>query len=184
MGKCYDKEVLNQTTKSSILSNLRQSFASGTGLTLKTTQSTEEDELQAIEQALAQALPNLPPEPITISAGLTKKENLSSAAPTEILPGVQNLEQELTLEISPEVESFVEHHENQADKLPDEIVIVDGAEPKLQTHIPNIPVIVLPIDQKVEKSGQNKSPKFSIRWLVEWSRRIIKKFAGRVIYRA
>jgi len=41
----------------------------------------------------------------------------------------------------------------------------------------------LPITKKEDKEGRKKSPKYSFRWLVEWSHKIIKVFAGKVIYR-
>jgi hypothetical protein len=44
-------------------------------------------------------------------------------------------------------------------------------------------VVVLPITEEVEEAGKKKNPNFSIRWLVEWSQRIIKMFAGKVVYK-
>jgi hypothetical protein len=44
-------------------------------------------------------------------------------------------------------------------------------------------VIVLPITPATEDAGERKNPKWSIRWLVEWSRKLMKAFSGKIIYR-
>jgi len=139
----------------------------------------------AVAQVLPQALHQTPTPPTPQSS---KKETFVSAytAP-ETTPdfggGVQVVEQEKSPEVPPEVESFLQHAQDHAAKLPEEIVIADNQEISKVTHHPKTPVLVLPITPEEEKLGKKKSPKFSIRWLVEWSYKMMKKFSGKVVYR-
>jgi len=97
---------------------------------------------------------------------------------------IQYVETEKSPELSPEVEKYInEVREDQA-KAPREIVIADVTQdlPVDNQYVAE-PVIVLPITPEIEKKGKRKSPKFSLRWLVEWSQKIIKAFSGKVIYR-
>lgn len=96
---------------------------------------------------------------------------------------IQYVEQEKVPEIPVEVESYLQKVEDNADSQPHEIVIADGTAEVAGANYPSRPVIVLPITQAMEDEGEKKSPKFSIKWLVEWSQKIIKIFAGKVVYR-
>ncbi|NCN03474.1 MAG: hypothetical protein GW942_00170 [Candidatus Pacebacteria bacterium] len=146
---------------------------------------------QAMPQAVAQIQDSLNPlSPASI--GSTKKEAyvvgsgvaIEGPVPTVEHPGgVQSVEQEPNPEISPEVESFLQHAQEQSAHLPQEIVVADDQAVSAVTHYPKKPVVVLPITPEDQKKGKNKSPKLSIRWLVEWSVKIMKKFTGEVIYR-
>lgn len=146
---------------------------------------------QAMPQAIAQSYDPLnPPNPTPV--GTTKKETyvVGSGVVTENSPptvehpgGVQAVEQEPNAEISPEIESFLQHAQEQSDHLPQEIVVADDQTISAVTHYPKKPVVVLPITPEEQAKGKNKSPKLSIRWLVEWSVKIMKKFTGEVIYR-
>ncbi len=102
---------------------------------------------------------------------------------TEV-PGMQYVESEPHVEMSPEVESFLTSVENHHEQLPKEVVIADStaADPVVQPLAQ--PVVVLPITPEIEKKGAKKNPQFSVRWLVEWSHKMMKMFAGRIIYRA
>ncbi len=97
--------------------------------------------------------------------------------------GVQAVEVEKNPEIPVEVESFLHRVEDHTEQAPQEIVIADGTIETTQANYPSMPVVVLPITKKEERQGRRKSPKNSFRWLVEWSHKIIKLFAGKVIYR-
>jgi hypothetical protein len=98
--------------------------------------------------------------------------------------GVTAAESEPSPEISPEVESYLQKVEQQVDLAPPEVVIADGSQTQPAGYqYPSQPVVVLPITQEEEKLGAKKSPKFSLRWLVEWSRRLMKIFVGKIIYR-
>lgn len=97
--------------------------------------------------------------------------------------GVQHVEQEVAPEIGPEIEEYLQKVEDQVTEQPQEIVInPQGATDVQAVHTPQ-PVVVLPISPEVEKAGEHKPPSLSVRWLVEWSRRLMKMFTGRVIYR-
>lgn len=146
---------------------------------------------QAMPQAVSQMQDPLnPPNPTPV--GSTKKESyvvgsgvaVESPSPVVEHPGgVQTVEQEPNPEISPEVESFLQHAQEQSAHLPQEIVVADDQTISAVTHYPKKPVVVLPITPEDQEQGKNKSPKLSIRWLVEWSVKIMKKFTGEVIYR-
>jgi hypothetical protein len=141
---------------------------------------------QTVPQTTLQAADTLnPQQPM---GGSTIKEvlplNVSSASAVEVGTGLQFVEQEPSPELSPEVESFLERVEDHQEQLPQEIAIADGSTSvSATTHHPSQPVIVLPITPEIEEQGKRKSPLWSIRWLVEWSHRIVKAFTGQVIYR-
>ena len=97
---------------------------------------------------------------------------------------IQYVEAEKSPELSPEVEKYINEVREDQTKAPKEIVIADATQdlPVDNQYVAE-PVIVLPITPEIEKKGKRKSPKFSLRWLVEWSQKIIKTFSGKVIYR-
>jgi hypothetical protein len=117
----------------------------------------------------------------------TAKESLSGAGIDQQTPdsgtGIQYVEQEKTPEIPVEVESYLQKVEDSADDQLHQVVIADGTLEQADTSYPSRPVIVLPITQDEEDEGEKMSPKFSLRWLVTWSKKIIKMFAGKVVYR-
>lgn len=98
--------------------------------------------------------------------------------------GIQYVEEEKSPELSPEVEKYIQEVKKQQEKAPREIVIADDAAdlPNQEQYVSE-PVVVVPITPEIEKKGKSKPPKFSVRWLVEWSQKIIKMFAGKVVYR-
>lgn len=165
-------------------------------------QIDQNSQLQVAEQVLSefaqvvpQTLTTIIPDPLNPSnptpVGQAKKEVYTpgpavaeAPAPSVEYPsGVQSVEQEKPPEISPEIESFMKHAEQQPDQLPQEIVIADNQEVSSVAHHPKQPVVVLPISAQDQAEGKNKDYKYSIRWLVEWSVKIMKKFSGKVIYR-
>lgn len=98
--------------------------------------------------------------------------------------GLQYVEQEPTPEISPEVEAYIKKVEEQKIEAPQEVVIADGTQGSADTNYPSQPVVVLPYSKKTEEEGKKKSPKFSVRWLIEWGQKIVKMFVGRVVYKS
>ena len=117
-------------------------------------------------------------------AGAARKEKLEgTAVPSVESGGITYVEQEPQPEIPVEVESFLKRVDDSADKIRQEIVLADAQLATQNQKHPAKPVIVLPITPAIEKSAQGKSTKFSVVWLVEWSRKIIKKFLGRVVYK-
>ncbi|MBP7700802.1 hypothetical protein KA111_01935 [Candidatus Woesebacteria bacterium] len=107
----------------------------------------------------------------------------TESASIDIAGGVQAVEVEKLPEIPVEVESFLHRVEENQDQAPDEIVIADGTVETVKASYPSTPVVVLPITEEEEKEGEKKSPIFSLRWLVEWSHKVVKLFAGKAIYR-
>lgn len=100
--------------------------------------------------------------------------------------GVSYVEQGPDAEISPELAAYIEQVRQEDNQQgPQEVIIADD-----QASLDNLPkrtvkqaVVVLPITKEIEKRGAHASIVSSIRWLVEWSRKMIKMFVGKVIYR-
>lgn len=148
---------------------------------------------QTTPSALPQALPTaLDPSFDQQAAQITPiaragKEALETTTPDqpaiEAGTGLQAVETEKTPEIPVEVESYLQKVQDDPTTAPQEIVIADGTSESDKAQYPARPVIVLPITPDVERKGRWKGPQFSLRWLVEWSRKIIKMFAGKVVYR-
>lgn len=165
---------------------------------------TNQDKLELLEEvlaevesqsssALSQAVPQLAldktdylnPDQV-VGTGLKEAEASAhpEISPAEAGAGLQQVEYEKTPEIPVEVESYLKSVEEDQSKTPPEIAIADGSlQAGGQQKSAKKPVVVLPITPEEEKEGQKKSVHWSIRWLVEWSRRLMKIFKGEIIYR-
>ncbi len=146
-----------------------------------------------IDETLAQSVPAAvvestdslnPPHAVGGSLKETKETTIKVEKPAiDTVPGVQYVEHEVNHEMAPEVEAFLQKVNEHQHQLPDEIVVADATATDPTGHYAAQPVIVLPITPDIEKKGAHQSPQFSIRWLVEWSRKMMKMFSGKVIYR-
>lgn len=126
---------------------------------------------------------SIPANPTSTRKEATEAVGIDQVA-VEAARGVQQVELERQMEIPPEVEGYLQQVEDHKDTAPKEVVIADGSQTAPADHqYPAQPVVVLPITAEEEKIGAKKSPKFSIRWLIEWSQRLMKMFTGKVIYR-
>ena len=126
---------------------------------------------------------DLPPLNQSPAAPSRKEVEVGSQAAVEQAASIQVVEAEKFPELSPEVEKYLQEVHDDKDQAPKEIAIADEiANLPTQNQFVSEPVIVVPITPEIEKKGKRKSPKFSIRWLVEWSQKIIKMFAGKVVY--
>jgi len=179
-------------------SKLKSSFRPST----QTQLDVAEEVLNEVEQkktqtkipgAVAQAIPGVVDQatdtlnPQQAPATTTFKESTQTAAveqpSVDAGGGVQVVEHEIAPEIPVEVESFVEHVESH-DQLPQEIAIAgDQVSTTPIQKVAKQPVVVLPITPEMEKKGARKGIKHSFRWLVEWSRKLMKMFVGRVVYK-
>ena len=143
------------------------------------------DGSEAVAPATLDALAQLEtPTPVPTAGG---KERAAAVSPdTQVVDagvGAQAVEYEPTPELPPEVEGYMQRVEDHAELL-SEPIVVDGHQTNhVNQHHPTQPVVVLPITEEEEKLARFKSPKYSIRWLVEWSHKIVKEFVGKVIYR-
>ncbi len=140
---------------------------------------------QAVPQATLAATDTLNPEQVSATSLKESATSISpDIGPVESGAGLQQVEYEANPELPVEVESFLQKVEEQADHSFEEVVIADGSTQPSVAHPPvKKPVIVLPITLEEEKEGQSKPIHWSYRWLVEWSRKIMKMFSGEVIYR-
>lgn len=126
---------------------------------------------------------DLPPLAQSPVSSARKETEVATQFGLEQGAGAQVIEQEKKPELSPEVEKYLQEVGEDKDQAPKEIAIADEIAnlPKKNQFVSQ-PVIVLPITPEIEERGKRKSPKYSIRWLVEWSQKIIKMFTGKVIY--
>lgn len=94
------------------------------------------------------------------------------------------VEQEKQPEITAELESYlqrVEHNqESPAKELAQLIPLVAATTAPAATEL----VRVLPVTKTTAAVGRTKNPKFSIRWLIEWSDKLVKMFRGKIAYRS
>lgn len=126
---------------------------------------------------------NLPPLESPAVSSLKKEGEPISQSSVEQGASIQVVEKERSPELSPEVEKYLQEVHKDQDKAPKEIAIDDAVENlPADNKFVSEPVIVVPITPEIQKRGKRKSPKFSIRWLVEWSQKIIKMFSGKVVY--
>ncbi len=162
--------------------------------------STRDEDLALLDQILAEAEQTAPQavptamlqtvadatQALTPNTGSGGKETIGAAAVKNVVEAggsTQYVEYEPNPELPPEVEGFLNKTEQHGDQAPPEIVIADSVAAMPTNHqLPSQPVVVLPITPEVEKVGMTKTPQFSIRWLVEWSHKIMKIFVGKVIY--
>lgn len=122
--------------------------------------------------------------------GTSTKERTAATANWSVEAAVEQsggmmtaVEQEKRPEISPEVEAYLQRIEEDqtspAKELAQLIPDVATSPTPTSTQV----VRVLPITKADAEEGRKKSPKFSIRWLVEWSEKVIKMFKGKTVYR-
>ena len=93
------------------------------------------------------------------------------------------IELEKNHELPPEVEGYLKQLENHQNQLPQEVVIADSQTGQMSPRVLAQPVVILPLTEEQEKKGKSKNPKFSVRWLVEYSWKMMKVFSGKVMYR-
>lgn len=139
---------------------------------------------QVMPQVIDQATDTLNPQ--GVYSGVRKEMPLEGATalnPVEASASVQVVENERNPEIPVEVEAYLQKVEEHADQELQEVVISGDANQVSTRPYQAQPVVVLPISPEEEKTGKGKSAKFSIRWLVEFSRKIMRVFAGETIYR-
>lgn len=140
-----------------------------------------ENVMQEVEAAQQQ----VPVQPANRSVSKESIVGSSMIAPQELPGGMQYADIEPVPEISPEIEKFLQHAQEQPDKLPEEIV-----QAAAQFHQENVnlaapqAVKVLPVTKLQAEEGEKKNPSFALRWLVEFSNKVSRLFAGKSIYRA
>lgn len=49
--------------------------------------------------------------------------------------------------------------------------------------VSNRPVVVLPITAQSKEEAKFKTTKYSVRWLIEWCKKVAKMFSGAVVYK-
>lgn len=108
----------------------------------------------------------------------------TTVSPTELPGGMQYVESEPSPELSPEVAEYLQKVQENPVQLPQEIVIAAEQHAAQMPTVPLQSVKVLPITKEIEAEGSKKNTQFSIRWLVEFSRKIAAMFAGKTIYRS
>ncbi len=146
---------------------------------------------QAMPQVLADdpgLLAGYEPQQAPVSGGSggakERFQGTGSVVSSELPGGMQAVEFEATPEIQPELAEYLQQVEDTQNQMPNEVAIAQDQQQMVMQVAPIAqPVIVLPLTPEVEKAGEKRSSQFSIRWLVEWSRKIMKIFEGKVVYR-
>lgn len=72
-------------------------------------------------------------------------------------------------------QALIKEKQQEIDRLATEVVA--------PVAVSNKPVVVLPITAKSKEEAKFKSTKYSVRWLVEWCKKIAKMFSGAVVYK-
>ncbi len=138
-----------------------------------------------LPQAVDQATANIQNQ-VASSGGSIKERPMQwslDTATQEVGGGLISVEQEPTPEIAPELESYLQKVEDHAQTPAQSVEALAPAvlAPPLPTQ--KTTVRVLPITKKQATDGRKKNPSYGIRWLVEWSDKIIQVFKGKAIYR-
>src|SRR5579859_471727 len=192
MSDSAQNSQVQQSPKNVLFQKMRSAFTVGdvTGTTPPKLPSTPSPTplASAIPLAVQNAASDLslnPPKPSGGARQSAKELPFTVERPTvEVAAGIQQVETEPNLEIPPEIEAYLQEVENHENQLPHEIVIAEEAVTTAdqQQHIPQ-PAIVLPITAAEEKMGEKQNPNFSLRWLVEFSHKIMRMFHGKTVYR-
>lgn len=126
--------------------------------------------------------------PLPAAESVTPTTELQPISETPVTPeqsGNQPAEYEAAqAELEPAIEKLQAEIEQNKMKAPDQIAVrqdtADQAVPKTVAQ----PVVILPLTEQKMKDGEKKSPTFSVRWLVAWAKRQMKKFKDiLVVYR-
>lgn len=118
-------------------------------------------------------------EPVTEPEDQIQAESKKAVEVVEAVPSVPEEE------IAPEVAVYLERVQDHEEEAPKEVVLATGIEDLPSEAHPPVakPVIVIPITPQTAKEAKNKSPKYSIRWLWEFCKKMMRMFKGAVIYR-
>ncbi len=197
---------IGDTKKSALLSKVKGGFGASVSQNQVTTQdhSIQSQALDVFENVLDdvegqasvvdQVVPQIVDQatdtlnPVGVATPAAKEQYEAAASPDVQVDGSSSatgveVEPSREMEMPVEVESYLEKVGNNIDSIPQEIVIADDGQSVHTKNYPKQPVVVLPITPEIEKEGEKKSTSFSIRWLVEWSKKLMKVFSGKVIYR-
>ncbi len=125
-----------------------------------------------------QSTQQLPPEPVQ-QAPVAKEQR--DAFGGEAPRSAEWQEEEPGKE---EVESWLERIERGEDiNLPQPVTDDQTGQVLVSPAQPKEPQIVLPVTQVVVQKGLHMKIWDSVRWLAEWSLRILKMFPGRAVYK-
>jgi hypothetical protein len=181
-GQVVDDQSTPQVT-STVVSD--QTVISDQVQTLPAVDQPEEVIAQAVPQVIQKQTDTLnPPNAVGGSAKEAPLLSVTVERPAvDAVPGVQDVEFEKAHELPPEVEGFIKTVEDHQEQIPQEIVISNPQTGQVLPRVMAQPVVVLPITPDIEAQGKNKQPTYSVRWLIEWSWKIMKIFSGKVVYR-
>lgn len=136
-----------------------------------------------LTQAMAQ--PAAPAEPISVPFGSKEQSPIQlRELSVDLPPGVQQVEVEKSVEISPEVEKFIEEIKQHEQQIPQEVVInAQQQTTPLPTNFVSKPVVVLPLTEQELAEAKKESLDSSRRWLAEWTEKVMKMFSGSFIFK-
>jgi len=137
----------------------------------------------AVQTALQQDDQGLNPPHPTPSTAKEQGPSIFGEVGIELPAGMQSVEELRSPEISPEVEKYIEEVKEDPTHFTKEVVVADQKLIQPATQFVAQPVIILPITAEEMKEAKRAPITSSRRWLAEWTEKIIKMFAGSVVYR-
>lgn len=90
---------------------------------------------------------------------------------------------ELSKEIKEVSKETKEQHEQALIKEKQQEINNLATEAVTPVAVSDKPVVVLPITAKSKEEAKFKTTKYSVKWLVEWCKKIAKMFSGAVVYK-
>ena len=109
--------------------------------------------------------------------------NFSSAPETSPDPEPVDAHQAEVQELETSIDAYVKKTADRSHSYKETITLSSDQTSLANDQYQSQPSIILPITPEQEKKGQHQSPLTGLRWLVEWSKKLMKKFAGRFIYK-
>lgn len=154
------------------------------------TQALVSRENQDEEQVVSQVNTNRAKEfaPISAKANeLTQSNEANQENNTDQLESAETVSNPEMAELSKEIQEVskeTKEQREQAEIAKKQQEINELAEASnTPVAVSNQPVVVLPITAQSKEEAKFKSTKYSVRWLLEWCKKIAKIFSGAVVYK-
>lgn len=191
----------SNSSKYPTLGKFLPSFSKQTVVFNNDNQTPDKDgDLELLDQLVSQTLlnkTNVVPTEVAYQPQATgrAKEVLNKQMPTESNPIVESSQEtpvefisnpelaELSKEIKEVSKETKEQREQALIKEKQKEIDNLVTEAVTPVAVSNKPVVVLPITAKSKEEAKFKTTKYSVRWLIEWCKKVAKMFSGAVVYK-
>lgn len=153
------------------------------GMPARSSSSGTSQKLQLLQQVLDGVAPQIDQTQEESYSRRGGKEQATATFSPENQQFLQQIEVEPTPELSPEVESYLQHVEDHADTAPHEIVIAEDQSIQTKPLAQNQKMILLPLTEEEHNEGVKKNPTWSIKWLITFGEKLMKIFPGQTVYK-